>query len=584
MTKGRAVILPVVLFVLVLLGLLVALFSFRVNADLAATQAVAYRLQARLAAEAGVDAVRLLLRVDRYDVNRWFNNPEELHRIIVWSPETDSTTWGTNEELDDGAVAYRFSIVADDSTDDEKYIRFGITDASASVNLNEATEDQLLILMREVAGGDEEIDPHLIVNAILDWRDADSVPRGEAADAEGEYYRTLDQPYRVKNGPFDTVEELLLVKGVTAKILFGEDIDRNGLLSPNEDDGDATFPPDNSDGVLNRGLYPYLTVLSAEDDVSIDNRPRIYLFGEENVVREQLTKVFEDEPSLVDYIVEVTRAQGQQDSGRGDTGTGKAPPQRRAPGGDASADTKGEENGNKDASRQQRREGEPEDEQVPPEDADETGEPVDEGEEVEAGEEEEPSEDEDADAQEDEESDDAASGTTPIRSPASLLIPRSIRGEIREGPLGPDHLAVLLDRTTTIPPDQGPILGLINVNTAPPLVLRCIDGLTEEQIKAIVDLRGALDSPTKATPAWLVTKQVVDLETFDKIAPRITARGQQFTVESLGYADHIGMVVRLQVVLDMMGPIAQTIYYRDLTDLGGQYPIRQEDEENIRVR
>jgi len=584
MRRRRAVILPVVLFVLVLLGLLVALFAFRVNADLAATQAVAYRLQARLAAEAGVDAVKLLLRLDRYDVNRWFNNPEELHRIIVWSPETDSTIWGTNDELGDGAVAYRFSIVADDSTDDEKYIRFGITDASASVNLNEATEDQLLILMQEVAGGDEEIDPHLIVNAILDWRDQDAVPRGEAADAEGEYYRTLDQPYRIKNGPFDTVEELLLVKGVTARILFGEDIDRNGLLSPNEDDGDETFPPDNSDGVLNRGLYPYLTVLSAEDDVSIDNRPRIYLFGEENVVREQLTKVFEDEPSLVDYIVEVTRAQGQQGSGGDGAGKGKAAPQGQQPGGDGSADTEGAEKAAKDALRQQRRDGDSEEDEVPPEDAASADEPPDDAEEGEVEDEQEPPEDEDADPEEDEESDDAASGTAPIRSPASLLIPRSIRGEIREGPLGPEHLAVLLDRTTTIPPDQSPTRGLININTAPPLVLRCIDGLTEEKIKAIVDLRGALDSQTKATPAWLVTEQVVDLETFDKIAPQITARGQQFTVESLGYADHIGMVVRLQVVLDMMGPIAQTIYYRDLTHLGGQYPIRQEDEENIRVR
>ncbi len=46
----RGLILPVVLLVLLLLGLLCAMFAFRVNADLAATQAVAYRLQTRLAA------------------------------------------------------------------------------------------------------------------------------------------------------------------------------------------------------------------------------------------------------------------------------------------------------------------------------------------------------------------------------------------------------------------------------------------------------------------------------------------------------------------------------------------------------
>ena len=41
MRPKRAVILPVVLFVLVLIGLLAAMFAFRVHADLAATQVMA---------------------------------------------------------------------------------------------------------------------------------------------------------------------------------------------------------------------------------------------------------------------------------------------------------------------------------------------------------------------------------------------------------------------------------------------------------------------------------------------------------------------------------------------------------------
>jgi len=580
----RGVILPVVLFVLVLLGLLVAMFSFRVNADLAATQAVAYRQQARLAAEAGVDAVKLLLRTARLEVNRWYHNPDELHRIIVWAPGIEPTLWGTNEELDEGWVAFRFSIVADDPTDDEKYIRFGITDAAACVNLNTATEEQLLYLVGAVAGGDEEFNPTEIVDAILDWRDQDALPRGGAADTEGEYYRALAEPYRVKNGDFDTVEELLLVKGVTPRILFGEDLDRNGLLSPNEDDGDESFPPDNGDGVLNRGVFPYLTVFSAEDNVSNDNRQRIYLFADENVVREELGKVFEDDPGVIDYIVEVTRTQ-TRGSGRGgspENDGGDSQPSGEE--GDASADTDADPEGDKDATRQQRRDEDPKPEGDAAEDADApaTGETEDEEESPEA-ETDAPEEETDA-PEEEEESDDVESGAAPIRSPASLLIPRSIRGEVREGPLGPEHLAVLMDRTTTVSSEQRKIRGLINVNTAPPLVLKCLGELTDEQITSIVDLRTALDAQTKATPAWLVTEEVVDLETFERIAPLITARGQQFTIESLGYADHIGMVVRLQVVVDMVGPIAQTVYYRDLTHLGGQYPIREEDKDNVRVR
>ena len=40
------------------------------------------------------------------------------------------------------------------------------------------------------------------------------------------------------------LDELLLLRGVTPEFLFGEDLDRNGLLGPNEDDGDATAPPE----------------------------------------------------------------------------------------------------------------------------------------------------------------------------------------------------------------------------------------------------------------------------------------------------------------------------------------------------
>jgi len=55
-------------------------------------------------------------------------------------------------------------------------------------------------------------------------------------------------------------------------------------------------------------------------------------------------------------------------------------------------------------------------------------------------------------------------------------------------------------------------------------------------------------------------------------------------VESLGYADHIGMVTRLEVVLDLIGPIPQTTYYRDVTQIGGHFPIREEDLDNVRIR
>jgi hypothetical protein len=67
-----------------------------------------------------------------------------------------------------------------------------------------------------------------------------------------------------KNSPFETVEELLLVRGMLPELLYGEDTNRNGRLDDNENDADESDPPDNADGKLDRGLYDLVTVYSAE--------------------------------------------------------------------------------------------------------------------------------------------------------------------------------------------------------------------------------------------------------------------------------------------------------------------------------
>lgn len=590
-TVRRGVILPVVLMVLLLIGLLAAMFSFRVNADLSSTQVIAYRLQTRLAAEAGIDRVKLLLRESRFDIDKWYHNADELHRIIVWSHDGDPTIWGSNDEFTERTMAYRFSIVADDPEDDEDRIRLGITDEASKLNLNTATEKQLLVLVRAAVEDEQQTDPLSIVNAILDWRDADHVPRrghelaseggdggkdgeqdGEKegdtprgakkntdgdtdGDTEGGYYKMLPKPYKVKNAPFDTVEELLLVKGVTGRILYGEDWDRNGLLTVNEDDGDESFPMDNEDGVLNRGLYPYLTVHSHESNVSNDNRPRANLLGDAEALRSELELAFPDDPDVVDFIVTATRAKGKGgdkkpgNGGKGGRGgTGGKYGSTGSPGGDDSK-AGGDGLGG-------------------------SGEPNGGGESDEAG----PGPGGQSGGEE--------PTSAPIRSPASLLREKTDSGQtIRwNNPLTLEHLPILMDRTTTHPADEREIAGLISINTAPRLVLQCVEGLSAEQIEAIVETRDRLTLEERSTTAWLLVEEIVDLDTFELVAPQITARGQQFTVESLGYADHVGMVTRLQVVLDMVGPIAQTVYYRDLTYLGGHYPIREKDLETLRVR
>ena len=51
---------------------------------------------------------------------------------------------------------------------------------------------------------------------------------------------------------------------MTTDLLYGEDSDLNGILDPNENDGDYSAPTDNRDGKLDVGLLAYFTVSSRE--------------------------------------------------------------------------------------------------------------------------------------------------------------------------------------------------------------------------------------------------------------------------------------------------------------------------------
>ncbi len=80
-------------------------------------------------------------------------------------------------------------------------------------------ENDLLVetlrMLFELRGADEEA-----VDAILDWIDPDEDSRPDGA--ESEYYQRLEIPFSAKNAPLDSVEELLLIKGMTPELFFGD--------------------------------------------------------------------------------------------------------------------------------------------------------------------------------------------------------------------------------------------------------------------------------------------------------------------------------------------------------------------------
>lgn len=90
--------------------------------------------------------------------------------------------------------------------------RYGLSDEERRLNLNTAPAD-VLSRLAQVAGGLHEWDAIELAAAIEDWRDADDQERPDGA--EDSYYHSLREAYDCKNGPFENLEELRLIRGVS---------------------------------------------------------------------------------------------------------------------------------------------------------------------------------------------------------------------------------------------------------------------------------------------------------------------------------------------------------------------------------
>jgi general secretion pathway protein K len=96
-------------------------------------------------------------------------------------------------------------------------LRVRLIDEGGKINLNRVDENTLRRIFVNI--GVDEPRRSELVDSILDWADRDNLHR--VSGAENDYYESLSPPYTAKNGLFDSVEELLWVKGVTVDLFFG---------------------------------------------------------------------------------------------------------------------------------------------------------------------------------------------------------------------------------------------------------------------------------------------------------------------------------------------------------------------------
>ena len=189
----------VVLWVLTILTVIVFSFSFMTRTETLSTASFKGGMEKKFIAEGGMERAITEL----FYRNVYKNQTIEFEGLEVW--QVDGTSY--TGQLGDGTYTVQ------------------ITDESGKVDINFASDVVLKNLFLNTGLSDEEADT--IVDSIMDWKDPDDLHRLHGA--ESDYYQSLQNPYKAKNARFDSLEELLLVKGMAADILYGNS-ERKGII------------------------------------------------------------------------------------------------------------------------------------------------------------------------------------------------------------------------------------------------------------------------------------------------------------------------------------------------------------------
>lgn len=236
-----------VLWLIGISAVMLAAVSAAAYRQAAAGREALARVRAQWAARAGVEAA--MARIEETTLQ-----PDATNAYAVFDELEDAATGRTE------SGEYRVSYTSPTGE------VMGGADANAKLNVNVLTAESLMLLPNMTED---------IADAILDWVDEDEDPRPLGAEAS--FYSATRYPFEPRNAPFRSIAELELIPNVTPDLVRGEDWNLNGRLDPNEDDGDASWPPDNADGKLDAGWSGILTASSVDGGYSSTGQQRLDL-------------------------------------------------------------------------------------------------------------------------------------------------------------------------------------------------------------------------------------------------------------------------------------------------------------------
>ena len=458
------------------------------------------RMQSRALANSGIELAKMYATLDELSLTELggvYDNPDRLRGVLV----CDDATARDRGRFTLLALAVNDGIAGG--------VRYGLEDESNRLNLNVLAE-----LEKQQAGAGKKLLMALpgmteeTADAILDWLDADDEQRQLGAEAD--HYSSLSPPYAPRNGPLTSVEELLLVRDVTPGLLFGSDVNRNGLLDANESAGEAIEGVDNADGSMDLGWSAYLTIFSAETNLRPDGSQKIDLNAED---LQQLHKDLSEALANTEWATYICayRQKGPTTINPTQAGTAAAIGGREIdltqPGSTqfkSVLDLIG--NGVQATFR----------------------------------------------------------GTT---EPVLVASPFSADLAAMSGYMTKLMESVTVGTAKAIP-------GRINVNQAPQALLMGLPGLREDLVQRIIAEREAEPSdarPDRRHPTWLLSEGLVTLDEMKQLWPLINTGGRVFRAQIVGYFEESGPATRLEVVIDATAAPARVLLWRDMSHLGPGY-------------
>ena len=493
-SRRSGIVLVMVVVVVAIMALSSYGYTLMMQTENEATLLSGDRIQARLLVDSGVEHVRLFLAQGDEYIEQYggiFENPDWFQGVLV------------REDEDRRKMGF-ISVLCPAMTEEgvQSGSRFGLQDESVRLNLNILTladayaENGGRTLLMALPNMTEDV-----ADAILDWIDDDDEAREYGCEFN-DYYKGLNPTYTPKNGPLDTVEELLLVRGVTPELLFGADANHNGIIDLEEQQAAGEYEEDQVLGWAN-----YLTLFSKEKNYTRAGLQRININGSNlEQLYNDLSSVMREE--WASYIV-AYRIFGP----------------------------------------------------YTPSDDDETDGIV-------TG--------DDLDL--------SAEGTTTFVQVLDLVdtfVKVDVDGDevIIESPINSGALGlalpVLMDNLSIY--DQPVITGRLNINQCSRQLLLGLPGMTEEIADDIISVRDmVLDDPEGADlnrnwESWILAEGIVTLEEMKLMLPFITASGNVYRAEVVGFFAEGKISSRASVVFDTTDLFPRILFWRDKSHLSLGY-------------